>query len=306
MNKRGILKYKQTKKYVLYYIFYNEEPIYVGVSNNFKSRRGQHFNERYRDKDPYKKLYQHMKKNNIYDYEMLIVAQANRAKSIDDLERAHIEKVRSVGLAWTNVSDGGGYARTDKNMPKEILLGMYKELNEIRDECFDYEYIDLASLEKRVEEVDWGSLYNICDCWEHDILYDYEYFLSSNKLDEDDLSIDMYIMEEVAHDEISPQSLVSTIMHGERSIPKYTKERAIDNYISTIRYIENMNSSLSKYIGLRLLFGADYENDILQEVEEHDYEVYSLLDCFLPSSEKEGLFVWKICILRKEKDMIMI
>lgn len=117
MNKRGILKYKQTKKYVLCYIFYNEEPIYVGVSNNFKSRRGQHFNE---------------------------------------------------------------------------------------------------------------------------------------------------------------------------------------------RYIENMNSSLSKYIGLRLLFGADYENDILQEIEEHDYEVYSLLDCFLPSSEKEGLFVWKICILRKEKDMIMI
>ena len=79
MQDSGILKDKKTKKYAMYYIFHNEEPIYVGVTNNFARRKSEHFSKTYRRKQSNSRLYKYMNENDTGCYEMYIVLQSQSA-----------------------------------------------------------------------------------------------------------------------------------------------------------------------------------------------------------------------------------
>lgn len=281
MYKNGKLKDKQTKNYVMYYIFHNEEPVYVGVTNSFDRRKNEHFSETYRSSanGRSKELYRQISENSICDYEIFIVAQTKKAQHIDDLERAHIKMLRGFGLAKANVADGGDYVKYI-DTAREMLAEFRKDFKRIEKTFVDsWGEIDLSMIPDSILELDFNILRSAYDCKEYELYMDYEYYLK-HTADKYVYDFESYIENEMEMDmdcEVSPRQLVCNILSG-YGTKKHIKDRSIDRLISVIDKLENSIDSVEVYVGLKTLLSDGYEDDIYQALSENGYEHYGIID----------------------------
>ena len=273
MDRDGKLKSKQTMKYVLYYVFYNEEPVYVGISNNFNIRKSQHFSSGYRYKTPNKRLYKHMELHDTDCYDMFIVAQTNNAVTIEDFEIAHIDEMRKLGLAKTNFSNGGDYVRY-VDLTKHALLEFERELLDINEIIFDNQHeIDMRSFRSALINLDLDSLYSISGCNEHDIYTEYDKDIINDEL----IEFDVYMGHNIIGDlnsTISPQMLFSNITNG-ISTRCDIKESTLPSAIDVIRYIQDSEDAIEVYLALKCIFSHDYQDaiDVLHDYYNEEYEI---------------------------------
>lgn len=98
MLRREILTDKQTKEQVMYYIFKDEELVYVGITNNFARRAAQHYSM---DGDK-KVLYKSMKKYGLDVFDIYIAEEFSYRNSAVEREKEQIRFFKGLGLARYN------------------------------------------------------------------------------------------------------------------------------------------------------------------------------------------------------------
>lgn len=101
----GIITTKQTKDNVLYYIFKDEEIVYVGITNDYKYRKSQHFQlvKNESDRAYNKVLYRAMRKYGMNRFSMYIFHQGDNRNEMAEKEIEWIEKLSSIGLCRYNI-----------------------------------------------------------------------------------------------------------------------------------------------------------------------------------------------------------
>ena len=98
MLRRDILTDKQTKEQVMYYVFKDEELVYVGITNNFVRRVAQHYSM---DGDK-KVLYKAMKKYGLDVFDIYIAEEFSYRGSAVEREKEQIRFFKGLGLARYN------------------------------------------------------------------------------------------------------------------------------------------------------------------------------------------------------------
>lgn len=98
MLRRDILTDKQTKEQVMYYIFKDEELVYVGITNNFVRRAAQHYSM---DGDK-KVLYKSMKKYGLDVFDIYIAEEFSYRDSAVKREKEQIRFFKGLGLSRYN------------------------------------------------------------------------------------------------------------------------------------------------------------------------------------------------------------
>lgn len=133
----GALTTIQTKENVLYCIFKGEEIVYVGITNNYRNRREQHFqvNRSEKDRNYNKVLYRAMRKYGINNFSMYIFHQGDNRNDMAMEEVEWIERLSEIGLCKYNIVNhvSGERCLVDRsNKYKKYDLGIKKVKDRIR------------------------------------------------------------------------------------------------------------------------------------------------------------------------------
>ena len=99
----GLLSSKQEKSNVLYYIFKDEELVYVGITNNFEYRRKSHFTKLNEAKSYNKVLYRAMRKYGRDRFSMYIFHQGDDRNELALKEVEEIKALSELGLCRYNI-----------------------------------------------------------------------------------------------------------------------------------------------------------------------------------------------------------
>ena len=305
MYKNGKLKDKQTKNYVMYYIFHNEEPVYVGVTNSFDRRKNEHFSETYRSKHSDKRLYEHMSSNDIGCYEMFIVLQTKTAKAIEELEAFHISELRSLKFNITNKSSGGGYTDFVNRSVRDnfrIFIYTFKKIESLSIKCYDeFDFdIDISNLESYMNRLDWSLLRSAEEYKAISITEAYDDYLRKgsykmkNNEDEEEIDFDDYISDHYTlPSSLNISTFFNEIFNG-LLVSEEGKTSVICRFLDLIDHLENCDDSIEVFVALKILVGYDYQYDILPIICEYDswgyYELESYINGYGREIEEEYLY----------------
>lgn len=292
MIDNGKLSEEQTGNYVMYYIFYKEEPVYVGITKNFAARKGQHFSEQYRRREASKKLYRHMGNNNIEDYTMYIVSQSRKAKTIEGMEEYHISQLRSLDLAKTNVANGGGYVRSVDTAKRdvELFISKYLELEDkaiTRDEYDEFDYtIDFDIYRDVMNDIDWELLHSVFNCREHDIMYEYGVYKKNNKrkamsferFSDISFSSENSYLADLRGIVMGASGFISWIIDEKYTIRRDIKEKSIDNFMTVLNYIKRITDPVELYLAINILLFQDNDSDLVIAIENSGYDPYMYIE----------------------------
>ena len=303
MFANGKLKDRQTKKYVMYYIFHNEEPVYVGVTNSFDRRKNEHFSEMHRKKHSDKRLYEHMSNNDIECYEMYIVLQTKTAKSIEELESFHISELRSLKFDITNKSSGGGYTDFVNRSVRDNVrkfVDTFRKIENLSVECYD-EFIfdiDTNKLGAYMKKLDWALLRSVEEYRAISVTEAYDDFLRKSSYkkikDEDEIDFDDYINGSYTlPNKLSVSSLFDEVFNGSL-VSESGKNSAICRFMDLVDHLENSDDSIEVFVALKIIMGYDYQDDILPVICEYDswdyYELESYIKGYGREFEEEYLY----------------
>lgn len=100
MLDKGLLSVEQTLPQVLYYIFKEEELVYIGITNDFIRRYQQHFSM-----VGNKVLYKSMRKYGADIFDMYIVEEFQYRDSVLNREKEAIQHFKGIGLAKYNIEN---------------------------------------------------------------------------------------------------------------------------------------------------------------------------------------------------------
>lgn len=140
----GLLSSKQEKSNVIYLIFKGEEPVYIGLSNNYERRVYEnHFSLSYRKAYPTKTLYKAIDKYGEGAFEAFIYSQHNYRDEAAKHETDLIVQLKGMGLARYNQYNYakymygagiGGVSPYDTDIhAKEERKTAYEELDRMRN-----------------------------------------------------------------------------------------------------------------------------------------------------------------------------
>ena len=287
MQDSGILKDKQTKKYAMYYIFHNEEPIYVGVTNNFARRKSEHFSKTYRRKQSNSRLYKYMNENDTGCYEMYIVLQSKTAKEIEELEAFHISKLRSFKFGMTNKSSGGGYTDFINHSVRDNVRRFISKFNQIEDisiECYD-EFIfdvDKNKLDVHINKLDWNLLRSVESYKTVTLTEAYDSYIRKNShrtKEDEEVGFEYYVNDiYTLSNTLSLDRLIEDVSRG--YIVSYAgMTSAISRLLDLIDILEDSEDSIEVFVALKILTGCDYQDEILPIISEYDsWKYYDLED----------------------------
>lgn len=280
MMRAGRLSEKQhARKDVLYYIFRDESPVYVGVTNNFERRKSEHFSNKRGKAELNKKLYVDMDKNGIDRYSMYIVFQSYDEEFVDEMEILHIHELRGLGLAELNVERGGG-RKIEKyvDVCRDVFLDFSTELREIENECvkvypcgyLDTYEINLRKMEEMIDRLDFDSLKCITGYKEYSLLNEYEEYVS--EIDRDNKSIknkkdikemDYYIRYIALNVGSSyPSDRLFSMVIEDVAIRSDIKERSLGDFFEVVDMLKYSDDVIEKYIGAKILSGSDFYGEI--------------------------------------------
>ena len=100
MLDKGLLSVEQTLPQVLYYIFKEEELVYIGITDNFSRRYQQHFSM-----VGNKVLYKSMRKHGADIFDMYIAEEFQYRDSVLNREKEAIQYFKGIGLAKYNIEN---------------------------------------------------------------------------------------------------------------------------------------------------------------------------------------------------------
>ena len=180
MMRYNKLKHNQELKYVLYFIFEGNEPIYVGVSKNFDNRVSSHY---YNAKNTMYKhsanIYRYMQKdigNDFDNYEILIYKESDSIMEISELEEYYIYTLKKMGYNIKNSTYATPYSETVSyneecaNILKSELSNTFNEISvyinnndfesafdALEEHDFNYLYLILNIDSKTYSEAQWRT-----------------------------------------------------------------------------------------------------------------------------------------------------
>ena len=271
-------KYKkriQNKRYVMYYILFDKKPIYVGITNNFDRRRSEHFSRMYREKDSEKKLYKHMYENDIDKYDIVIVAQENKASYIEDLEKEHILHLRLMGYDMMNVSSGGGYRTHSDFGVKESLFRFVEDFDRLENIIIDAEdefnpSVDISSLENNIDMINVSLLYSVKDYKTISSIDAYDDYIRKHPKERGRLSFDDYVDKYYnLPSRLSPYSIFSSAISG-GLVSDFAKDISIHRFMDLVDYLEGVDDPIELYVAIKILMGDSYEDEILPMIRGYD------------------------------------
>lgn len=100
MLDKGLLSVEQTLPQVLYYIFKEEELVYIGITDDFSRRYKQHFSMLGN-----KVLYKSMRKHGTDIFDMYIAEEFQYRDSVLNREKEAIQYFKGIGLAKYNIEN---------------------------------------------------------------------------------------------------------------------------------------------------------------------------------------------------------
>lgn len=122
---------RQSKKYIIYLIFKNQELVYIGVTNDFIRRiHNEHFNKGYREKEPTKVLYQAIDKYGTDSFDVLKYAEYDDKNEAFAAELRLIKKFKLFNLARYNIVQSYDFIesmidiRNKNNKKTDFLIGV--------------------------------------------------------------------------------------------------------------------------------------------------------------------------------------
>lgn len=122
---------RQSKKYVIYIIFKNQELVYIGVTNYFIRRiYHEHFNPGYRKGNPTKVLYQAIDKYGTDSFDAFIYSEYDDKDDAYLAELNLIKKFKLFDLARYNIVQSHDFIesiiniRNEENKKSDFLLGV--------------------------------------------------------------------------------------------------------------------------------------------------------------------------------------
>lgn len=285
MELNGLLKSEQTKKYVMYYIFFKEEPIYVGITNSFNRRKSEHFSKKYREGQSDKRLYEHMSKHDMGSYAMHIVLEANDSKGIEDFEISHISNLRSLKFDIKNTSSGGGYSTSANRMIVDNVkrfVSMFEEIESLTIKLCDDMYfdIDFTKLERYIKKLDWELLRSITAYSTINRTIAYDDYLRKN-VKKEDIEFEDYAYRKSLYtipDTLNVAMFFDEVYSG-KLVSDTGKASVVNRFMDLVDQLELNKNPLEVFVAIKLLMGYDYQDDILPIINENDsWSHYDLED----------------------------
>lgn len=166
---------RQSKKYIIYLIFKNQELVYIGVTNDFVRRiHNEHFNKGYRKKEPTKVLYQAIDKYGTDSFDVLKYAEYDDKNEAFAAELRLIKKFKLFNLARYNIVQSYDFIesminiRSKENKKSDFLLGV----NELS-----------IAMEKITDNINRNHMSNVIDKSNDNL-----YLLLSTKIKDDNVA----------------------------------------------------------------------------------------------------------------------
>lgn len=285
MKEDGKLKQIQSKKYVMYYIFYDNEPIYIGITNNFERRKHEHFSEKYRNEELEKMLYKHMLEHDIDKYEMFIVIESNSSKTIENFEISHIRNLRHLKFNIKNTSSGGGYSQSVNRIIKDNInkfISTFEKIEGLAIENYNdiYFEVDIEKLEKYINNLDWDLLRSAISYSTINRVVAYDDYLrrvsKKRDIEFEDYSKLLYTIP----DTLSVESFFFEVGDG-GLVSDTGKSSVINRFIDLVNQLEVSKDPIEVFVSIKLLMGYRYQEDILPIIDDgyHDsWDYYDLED----------------------------
>lgn len=297
MRKSGKLKDKQTKKYVMYYIFFKDMPVYVGVSNNFERRRSEHFSEKYRKSQADNGLYAHMLKNNASDYEMWIILESEDSKDIEGYEVSHIAELRLLNFELKNKSAGGDYSKlVNKTIIDNVneFVSMFTKIESLTVESFDDLFfdIDFLKLHKYIDNLNWDLLRSTVDYPVVNRVESYDDYIRMFPKKEEMTFLEYTECLYTIPRKMSIAMYFDDVQNG-NLVADSGKESVIHRFLDLIDELEFSEDQLGIFVAVKLMMGCDYQNDILPMIRDYDsWEYYDLEEYIKGFSDDSECEYW--------------
>lgn len=291
----------QTMYYVVYIIFDNEQPIYVGATNDFNKRKQEHLSKKYREMYPNKYLYRYIDSNKLdSSLSMYIYNQSNSKKEISNIESDLIYEMRHLGYNIKNHYKANSYYSTENAYDKALN----KVFSSIKGIMSNIEFgISIKSLLKKIDAIDLNcflELISVCPIYNFSVRYDnHHHYLSErnkglkkkkhiysvggymNKLYEEQQLMKKYFYEGSENSNYSQIIMFYTLLLKRGKIDKHFYDSIVCTVSDAINYLIYDSTPIEKLVFLLdILHRGEYEQTdyIMNSHGVSSIECYSTRD----------------------------